>query len=105
MSVMWIPAQTTTPPLRTARRASGTTSPAGANTIAASSSTGGASPTAPAQEAPSARANAWPSVSPARVKASTERPSQVATWLTMCAAAPKPNSPTHVGSPANRSER
>ena len=38
---MWIPAHTTTPPLRTARSASGTSAPAGAKMITLSSSTGG----------------------------------------------------------------
>src|SRR3989304_3281052 len=41
MSLMWIPAQTTLPPLRTARSAAGTSSPAGANRSAAARSPGG----------------------------------------------------------------
>src|SRR3972149_2534639 len=52
MSLMWMPAQTTVPPGSTARRATGTSSPAGANRIAASSGSGGASPPAPAHPAP-----------------------------------------------------
>ncbi len=40
---MWIPPQTTTPPLPTARSASGTSEPTGAKTNAASSGSGGIS--------------------------------------------------------------
>ena len=47
MSLMWIPAQTTVPPRSTARRAAGTSSPAGAKRMAASSGSGGASPDVP----------------------------------------------------------
>ena len=57
MSDMWIPAQTTDPPSRTARSAAGTSSPIGAKTIAASSGSGGASDEPPAHAAPSPRAN------------------------------------------------
>ena len=39
---MWIPAHTTLPPLATRPRESGTSSPTGAKTMAASSSSGGA---------------------------------------------------------------
>ena len=53
---MWMPAQTTRPPLRTWRSASGTRAPTGANRIAASSGSGGASPDACADAQPSARA-------------------------------------------------
>ena len=56
MSDMWMPAQTTVPPLPRARRAAGTSSPAGAKMIAASSSSGGVP--APAHSTPSERANA-----------------------------------------------
>lgn len=87
---MWMPAQTTVPPRASTFSADGTSSPAGAKTIAASSSSGGASPEAPAHSAPSSRANAWPSVSPARVKANTRRPCRRATCATMWAEAPKP---------------
>ena len=38
---MWMPAQTTLPPFATAASAAGTSSPAGAKMIAASSSSGG----------------------------------------------------------------
>src|SRR3989304_2160932 len=55
MSLMWMPAQTTVPPGSTARRATGTSSPAGANRIAASGGSGGASPGAPGPSAPRAR--------------------------------------------------
>ena len=41
MSLMWMPPQTTRPPLRTARSAAGTSAPTGANRIAASSGSGG----------------------------------------------------------------
>ena len=41
MSLMWIPAQTTTPPFAVARSAAGTSAPTGAKMIAASSSSGG----------------------------------------------------------------
>ena len=87
---MWIPAQTTEPPLAVTASAAGTSSPAGAKTIAASSSSGGASAESPAHSAPSSRANFWASASPSRVKAKTRRPSWRATWATMCALAPKP---------------
>ena len=56
MSLMWMPAQTTRPPLRTARSAAGTSAPTGAKMIAASSGSGGGSSESPAQTAPSARA-------------------------------------------------
>ena len=58
MSLMWIPPQTTVPPLRTARSAAGTSSPTGAKISAASSGRGGASSEPPAQAQPSERANA-----------------------------------------------
>ena len=41
MSLMWMPAQTTVPPLALARSAAGTSAPTGAKMIAASSSSGG----------------------------------------------------------------
>ena len=74
MSLMWMPAQTTVAPLQVAASACGTSSPAGANRIAASSGDGGMASDGPAQAAPSARANAWERVSPGRVKANTSRP-------------------------------
>src|SRR5262249_33963874 len=58
MSLMWIPAQITAPPLATARNAAGTSGPAGAKMIAASSSSGAGRSDGPAQSAPSSRANA-----------------------------------------------
>ena len=66
---MWIPAQTTVPPGASVRSAAGTSAPAEAKMIAASSSCGGGSSIAPAQVAPSERANAWVSSSPERVNA------------------------------------
>ena len=59
-------AATTTPPLRTARSAAGISAPTGAKMIAASSSSGGRSSELPVQAAPSSRANACASSSPAR---------------------------------------
>ena len=69
MSLMWMPAQTTVPPLRDGRSAAGTSAPTGAKMIAASSCAGGASSDPPAQTAPSARAKACAGASPGRVKA------------------------------------
>jgi len=57
---MWIPAQTTVPPLDTAFRATGTSAPTGAKMIAASSASGGVSSEPPAQAAPHSRANLRP---------------------------------------------
>ncbi len=70
---MWIPPQTTTPPLRTARRAAGTSAPTGAKMIAASSGSGADVSESPAQTAPSERANSCACSSPGRVKAKTLR--------------------------------
>ena len=53
---MWIPARLTVPPGRTTSSATGTSSPAGANTTARSQSPGGSSSAAPTQSAPSERA-------------------------------------------------
>ena len=53
---MWIPAQTTRPPLRTAFSARGTKAPTGAKMMAASSGSGGACPESPAHAAPRAKA-------------------------------------------------
>ena len=55
---MWIPAQTTRPPLRTWLSAVGTRAPTGAKMIAESSGSGGASSDPPAQAQPSDLANA-----------------------------------------------
>ena len=55
MSLMWMPPQTTTPPLRTARSAAGTSAPTGAKMIAASSARGGVASEPPAHTAPSAQ--------------------------------------------------
>src|SRR5690606_8151304 len=90
MSLMWMPAHTTVPPLSVARSAAGTSSPAGAKISAASSGGGGASSPAPTQQGPSWRANAWLSTSLSRVKAWTSRPCHAATCAMMWAAAPKP---------------
>ena len=59
----------TVPPGATAARASGTSSPAGAKMIAASSSTGGRSVESPAQTAPTVRAKSCAAASPGRVNA------------------------------------
>jgi 2,4-dienoyl-CoA reductase-like NADH-dependent reductase (Old Yellow Enzyme family) len=55
---MWIPAHTTRPPFRTAFKASGTSAPSVAKTIASSSGSGGISSDPPAQVAPRLRAKA-----------------------------------------------
>ena len=87
---MWIPAQTTRPPLRTTFSAAGTSAPTGAKMIAASSWCGGASSEEPVQAQPSSRAKACPASSPGLVKAYTSLPCHTATCARMCAAAPKP---------------
>ena len=56
MSLMWMPAQTTRPPLRTAFSAVGTRSPTAAKMMAISSGCGGVSSDPPAHAAPSERA-------------------------------------------------
>lgn len=76
MSLMWIPAQTTRPPLRTAFSATGTKAPTGAKMIAQSSSCGGESSESPAQLAPSFCAKTCPAASPDLVKAETALPSR-----------------------------
>src|SRR3954462_9847420 len=60
MSLMWIPAQTTVAPLALARSATGTSSPTGAKTTAASIGSGGGSATAPAPSAPRPRGGTRP---------------------------------------------
>ena len=52
MSDMWIPAHTTVPPGAVARSAAGTSSPAGAKMIAASSGSGPSAIASPAHSAP-----------------------------------------------------
>jgi hypothetical protein len=69
MSLIWIPAHTTRPPLQTALSAAGTRAPTGAKMMAASISSGGCSSEAPAQVAPSSRAKACDSLSLRLVKA------------------------------------
>ena len=49
MSLMWMPAQTTRPPLRTAPSAAGTNAPTGANRMAVSKGSGGVSSEPPTQ--------------------------------------------------------
>jgi hypothetical protein len=66
---MWIPAQTTRPPLRTDLNAAGTSAPTAAKMIAASSATGAGSSDPPAQVQPSERAKSCAAASPGRVKA------------------------------------
>ena len=87
---MWMPAHTTLPPGASALSAAGTSSPAGAKMIAASSSSGGRWELSPVHTAPRLAAKAWPRSSPARVNAYTSRPWWTATWQIMCAAEPKP---------------
>ena len=87
---MWMPALITRAPLALARSAAGISAPTAAKTIAPSSCSGGASSEEPAHSAPSSRANACVSSSPARVKAKTRRPWWTATWQRMWAEAPKP---------------
>ena len=57
ISLMWIPAQTTTPPFATAASAAGTSAPTGAKMIAASSSSGGLSVELPARCSTAARSH------------------------------------------------
>ena len=71
---MWIPAQTTVAPFAVARSAAGTSSPAGAKMIAASSSSGAGPAESPAHSAPSSSASDCAASSPARVNANTRRP-------------------------------
>ncbi len=69
MSLMWMPAHTTTPPGPTRESASGTSAPTGAKMIAASSGRGGGSVDGPAHTAPRLNANCWAAVSPGDVNA------------------------------------
>jgi hypothetical protein len=62
ISLMWIPPQTTVPPGATARSAAGTSAPSGANRIAASSGSGGASPEPPDHSAPMLAPRARPTI-------------------------------------------
>lgn len=66
---MWMPAQTTVPPLRTARKAVGTSAPTGAKMSAASRLAGVATSLAAARVQPSSSAKACAAASPARVNA------------------------------------
>ena len=90
MSLMWMPPQTTRPPLRTAASAGGNERADRREEDRRVERPGGLSSEPPAQSAPSERANACPAASPGRVKAKTRRPCQRPTWAMMCAAAPKP---------------
>ena len=87
------------------RSAAGISAPSAANTIAPSSSSGGAVVESPAHSAPSARAKAWVAASPGRVNANTRRPWKRATWATMCAEEPNPNRPSRSASPVIPSAR
>ena len=69
MSVMWMPAHTTVPPGASAFSACGTSSPAEAKMIAASSCSGGCSSLPPAQMAPRLFANVCVRSSPGLVNA------------------------------------
>ena len=71
---MWMPAQTTTPPLTVAASAAGSSAPTGAKIRAASSAAGGAESEPPAHAQPSARAKACPASSCGRVNAKISRP-------------------------------
>ncbi len=87
---MWMPPQTTRPPLRTAASAAGTSAPTGAKMIAASSGFGrrlvrAAGPVR-AERAGESLAGRIAGL----VKANTRRPCQRQTWAMMWAAAPKP---------------
>ena len=84
MSDMWMPAQTTRPPLRTAFSAAGTSAPTGAKMIAQSSGSGGACVGAAGPAgAELAREMPVPATSPGRVNAKTSRPCQRATCAMM----------------------
>ena len=70
MSLMWMPAQTTVPPLRTAASATGTSSPAGREDDGRVELDGGLLVRQrPAQVAPRVRAKSWLARSDPRVKA------------------------------------
>ena len=105
MSLIWMPPRTSVPPGTSARSAAGTRVPSGAKMIAPSSGSGGASCESPAYAAPSRSANSRAASSPGRTNANTRRPSTLATWARMCAAAPKPYSPSRGASPHMRSAR
>jgi hypothetical protein len=105
MSVMAISPQTTVPPGATVESATGTSSPAAAKTIAASSASGGRSSVPPAHSAPTSRANACPGPSPGLVNAKILRPRAVATFVRMCAAEPNPKTPIRSASPVMRRHR
>ena len=89
IALMWMPAQTTVPPLRDRRQrlgdelACGGEDDRGVELLRPLAD-------GPARTAPSSRASDWAASSPGRVKAKTRRPSWRASWATMCAAAPKP---------------
>lgn len=88
MRSRWMAFTATVPPRLSARRASITTSPAGANVTAASSGAGGRSPAPPAHAAPSVRASSCPRAP--RVTTNTSHPQWCATWIASRAEAPKP---------------
>src|SRR4051794_41897540 len=69
MSLMWMPAQTTLPPLATEASAAGTSSPAGAKMMAASSGSGGGSLEQPPPPAPGERGDASARAAPGRGEA------------------------------------
>ena len=89
---MWMAADATVPPQRTASRARGTSSPAGANRTARSSFSGGLSSAPPTHAAPMRRASSA-CLAP-RVTTYTRQPIACATCSAMCAEEPKPYSPT-----------
>ncbi len=103
---MWIPAQTTMPPGASARSAAGTSSPAVAKMIAASSGSGGRLVACARPFAAERRRERLSALRrPGFVKANTRRPCHAATWQIMCAAEPKPYRPRRSPSPASVSAR
>ena len=78
MSLMWMPAQTTLPPLRTRRSASGTSAPTGAKMIAASISLRRRLADVAGPRGPEIGAKSWPASSPGRVNANTSSPASAA---------------------------
>ena len=83
-----MPAIASVPPWSSARSATGTSSPAGANRIAESSGSGGAASAGPAEAAPSSRASSRAFAE--RVSTCTVAPWASATWAATCADAPNP---------------
>ena len=83
-----MPATASVPPWSRARSATGTSSPAGANSTAESSGSGGPAAGGPAEAAPSSRASRCAAAE--RVSTCTRAPWAIATCATTCADAPNP---------------